>query len=171
MNNAGTKLVKHFESLNDDDLSKIGLQPKRDPCGIWTGGWGHALKTKDGSRFLTGSADKAEAYACYPNMTEEQADELLQDDLAEFERHVSAMLKVEVNENQFAALTSFAYNCGAGNLHGSTLLKKLNAGDFESAANHFLDWNKGRVHGVMVVLNGLTARRDAERALFLSDCA
>ena len=168
MNNAGLDLVKHFESLNDDELSQIGLQPKRDPCGIWTAGWGHALKTKDGSRFLTGSADKAEAYACYPNMTEEEAEELLQNDLAEFERHVSAMVKVDINENQHAALTSFAYNCGTGNLHSSTLLRKLNEGDFESAADHFLGWNKGRVHGVMTVLKGLTLRRKAERNLFLT---
>jgi lysozyme len=168
MNKAGIELLKHFESLNDDDLSRVGLQPKRDCGGIWTAGWGHALKTKDGSRFLTGSADKAEAYACFPEMTEDQAEELLQSDLVKFERHVDEMVKVEINENQHAALTSFAFNCGEGNFHGSTLLKKLNAGDYESAADHFLDWNKGRVHGVMTILKGLTLRREAERKLFLT---
>ncbi|MGK9381775.1 lysozyme [Salmonella enterica subsp. enterica] len=62
------------------------------------------------------------------------------------------------------ALVSFAYNLGARTLSSSTLLRKLNAGDYAGAADEFLRWNKAGGK----VLNGLTRRREAERALFLS---
>ncbi|EAS3672836.1 lysozyme, partial [Salmonella enterica subsp. enterica serovar Weltevreden] len=62
------------------------------------------------------------------------------------------------------ALVSFAYNLGARTLSTSTLLRKLNAGDYAGAADEFLRWNKAGSK----VLNGLTRRREAERALFLS---
>lgn len=59
---------------------------------------------------------------------------------------------------------SFAYNIGSRALSTSTLLKKLNAGDIKGAADEFLRWNKAGGK----ILNGLTCRREAERALFLS---
>lgn len=58
---------------------------------------------------------------------------------------------------------SFVYNLGAGNLASSTLLKLLNAGDYAGAADQFLRWNKAGGN----VLSGLTARRSAERQMFL----
>lgn len=77
---------------------------------------------------------------------------------------------------QAAALICLAYNIGVGlhdgvkgDLADSTVLAKFNAGDFQSCADHFLDWNKAHVDGKLVVLNGLTKRRQVERALFLSD--
>ena len=71
-------------------------------------------------------------------------------------------VKVPLNPNQFGALTSFTYNLGAGNLRSSTLLRKLNAGDYAGAAAEFARWNKAGGK----VLKGLTRRRAAERALF-----
>jgi hypothetical protein len=68
-----------------------------------------------------------------------------------------------INQNQFDALVCFAYNVGLGALHGSTLLKKVNTGDFDGAADEFLKWN----HAGGVVVPGLTRRRQAERSLFL----
>ena len=69
-----------------------------------------------------------------------------------------------VTQNQFDALVSFTYNLGAGNLRSSTLLKKLNAGDYAGAADEFPKWNKAGGKE----LAGLTRRRNAERDLFLS---
>jgi lysozyme len=73
------------------------------------------------------------------------------------------MVKVPLTSNQFSALVSFAFNCGVGNLQGSTLLKKLNSLDYPTAANEFLKWDKAN----KIQLAGLTRRRKAERELFL----
>ncbi len=160
--NKAIELIKHYESLHDNDLSTIGLQPKMCPAGIWTAGWGHALCNKDGE-FLKGVADKEEAYAKYPNMTEAQANELLVVDLTVFEKSVNLLVTATITQNEMGALVSFAYNCGAGNLKASTLLKKLNAGNFLGAADEFLKWDKSAGKK----LKGLTLRRTAERELFL----
>jgi lysozyme len=172
INQKGIDLIKHFESLHDGDLTKIGLQPKQCPAGIWTIGYGHALKTTDKTRFLKGSADKAEAYRqaaeVYHMMTEEDAEELLRSDLEIYANNVRyATRKAPLTENEFAAVVSFDYNCGDGNLKVSTLLKKILAGDDAGAANEFLKWDKATVNGKKVVLRGLTLRREAERALYL----
>ena len=160
--NKAIELIKHYESLHDNDLSTIKLEPKMCPAGIWTAGWGHALCAKDG-RFLKGAADKAEAYAKYPNMTEYDANELLVVDLTVFENAVNRLVTVNITQNEMGALVSFAYNCGAGNLKASILLKKLNAGNFLGAADEFLKWDKSAGKK----LKGLTLRRTAERELFL----
>jgi hypothetical protein len=82
------------------------------------------------------------------------------------------MVKVPLNENQFSSLVSFSYNVGTGALQDSTLLKKLNAGDYDGAAGEFGKWNKGTVKNPKtgkkekVELRGLTTRRAAERKLF-----
>lgn len=157
-------LIKCFESLHDGDMSHLGLQPKMCPAGIWTIGYGRALRDKKGTRFLKGDADKAEAYEKYPNMTVEQAESLLALDIEYFEKGVRNVVTVDLTEDQLGALTSFTYNIGLGNFEKSTLLKKLNAGDIEGAADEFLRWNKSGYK----VLNGLTRRREAERNLFLS---
>jgi lysozyme len=89
---------------------------------------------------------------------------ILERDLVQYANAVRAAVKVPLNPNQFGALTSFTYNLGAANLRKSTLVKKLNAGDYEGAANEFKRWN--RAGGK--VLAGLTRRRAAEAALFRS---
>lgn len=96
--------------------------------------------------------------------TQAKADERLSRDVERFMAGVRALVKVRLSDNQLGALTSFAYNVGLGALRGSTLLRKLNAGDFKGASDEFLKWNKagGRV------LTGLTARRRDERETFLS---
>ena len=54
------QVIKHYEGLHDGDLSKIGLQPKMDPSGIWTEGWGHAIHQN--GKFIRGASNKALAY-------------------------------------------------------------------------------------------------------------
>lgn len=136
----GRSLIREFEGCK--------LTSYRCPAGVWTVGVGH-----------TGSDVK-------PGMkiTEEQADELLRRDLIKFETLVEVMVKVPVTQGQFDALVSFAFNCGTGNLAKSTLLKRVNAKDFDEAANEFPKWN--RAGGK--VLPGLTRRRLAEQQLFKS---
>jgi lysozyme len=61
---------------------------------------------------------------------------------------------VPLTQNQFDALVSLVFNIGGGAFRKSTLLKKLNAGDIQGAADQFLVWNKGTVNGKRVVLRG-----------------
>lgn len=95
--------------------------------------------------------------------TRAQADEAFRKELAKFEAAVNRLVTVELNQNQYDALVSFAYNCGTGALQSSTLLKKLNKGDYKGAADQFQFWN--HVNGKPV--NGLTQRRASEKNLFL----
>ena len=95
--------------------------------------------------------------------TEVQAEAELRRELAKHENAVRRIVTVDMNQNEFDALVSFSYNCGAGALEKSTLLKKLNQGDRLSAAQEFRKWKRGGGR----VLNGLVARRERETALFL----
>lgn len=136
----GIKLIQDFEGL--------ALKAYKDPIGVWTWGYGstgpHVTPDKVG--------------------TKEEAEQLLKKDLERFEKGVSDLVKVPLNQNQFDSLVSFSFNLGLSNLKSSTLLKKLNASDYQGAADEILRWN--RAGGK--VLNGLTRRRIAERDLFLS---
>ena len=144
----GLKLIKEFEGC----LKPIGggkYVPYVCPAGVLTIGWG--TTNLDGKKF-----DK------YSVWTKAQCDEALAKDMGKYERAVERLVKVPLNQNQFDALVSFTYNCGEGNLRKSTLLKRVNAGDFAGAARQFPLWNRG----AGVVLRGLVRRREAEAALF-----
>jgi lysozyme len=91
---------------------------------------------------------------------------ILASDLMPVCNTVASLVTVKLNDNQFGALVSFTYNLGAGNFKKSTLLKKVNAGDFAAAAKEFAKWNKAGKP--LKELKGLTRRRAAEAALFLS---
>jgi lysozyme len=97
-------------------------------------------------------------------LSKDEAMTLLINTLGTYEQAIHKNVTVPINQNQFDALVSFVYNVGAGNFAKSTLLKKLNKADYQGAADEFLRWNKAGGK----VLNGLTRRRDAERALFLT---
>lgn len=145
VNDATLKLIKEFEGFRSTWY--------RDPVGVWTIGYGH-----------TDSAGSPK-YATSKNMklTEAEASAILQRDLERYEADVARLVRVPLNENQHGALVSFTYNLGAGNLGSSTLLRKLNAGDYAGAAAEFPRWNKAGGKE----LAGLTRRRAAEQALFL----
>jgi lysozyme len=114
------------------------------PAGIPTIGYGHTAGVKLGQ-----------------TITAEQAETMLHADVDAFASTLGHVLKVELSQGQFDALVSFAYNCAGWAT--STLLRKVNQLDFASAASEFLKWN----HADGKVLDGLTRRREAERALFL----
>ena len=136
----GVDLIKSFEGLE--------LKAYKDSVGVLTIGWGST-----GSHVTVGMT-----------ITKEQAEKLLKKDLERFEKGVSDLVKVPLNQNQFDALVSFSFNLGLGSLKSSTLLKKLNSSDYSGAANEILRWNRAGNK----VLAGLTRRRLAEKELFLS---
>jgi lysozyme len=98
--------------------------------------------------------------------TKAEGKAILASDLKPVCNTVASLVTVKLNDNQFGALVSFTYNLGAGNFKKSTLLKKVNAGDFAAAAKEFAKWNKAGKP--LKELKGLTRRRAAEAALFLS---
>lgn len=140
----GIALIKQFEGCK--------LTAYQDSVGIWTIGYGWTQPV-DGKPIRAGMTIK-----------QETAERLLKTGLVSYESDVSRLVKVGLSQGQFDALVSFTYNLGARSLSTSTLLRKLNAGDYAGAADEFLRWNKAGGK----VLNGLTRRREAERALFLS---
>lgn len=163
----GIKLIKHYESLHDGDKTKIGLQPKMDPLGIWTVGYGHALSDPATGKFLKGEIDKEKAYSQFPHLTEATAVALLADDLVRFESIVSTHC-TRLSAPQFAACVSLCYNIGAGNFASSSVVRFIRLAKYTEAAEAFLLWNKGTLNGTRVVLPGLVARRKSERHLFLT---
>ncbi|MDX2211670.1 MAG: lysozyme [Oculatellaceae cyanobacterium bins.114] len=138
INQAGLDLIKQFEGLR--------LEAYLCPAKVPTIGYGTTAGVKMGDR-----------------ITAEQAEDLLRKDVEKFEKAVNSAVTVPLTDNQFSALVSFTYNLGAGALQKSTLLKLLNQGNYEAAAQEFLKWNKAAGK----VLPGLTRRRQAEQALFL----
>lgn len=141
----GIALIKQFEGCK--------LTAYQDSVGVWTIGYGWT-QLVDGKPIRAGMT-----------INQETAERLLKAGLVSYESDVSRLVKVGLTQGQFDALVSFTYNLGARSLSTSTLLRKLNAGDYPGAADEFLRWNKAGGK----VLNGLTLRREAERALFLHD--
>ncbi len=136
----GMQLIRNFEGFVDHVY--------KDAVGYPTIGIGHLIKAGE----------------IFPEkITEAEAYDILAKDLKEAEDAVNKLVKVTLRQNQFDALVSFVFNLGAGNFAGSTLLKMVNASDFNNAAGQFIRWN--RAGGK--VLTGLTRRREAEAALFL----
>jgi len=163
INEAGIDLIKYFEGLIDGDQSTVNIDPYLDPVGIWTIGWGHAIVRQ--GRFLRGEADRELARSLYKGgITEPQAERLLRADLMDAGRDVMAAAAVELNDDEYAALVSFTFNLGAGNLRSSTLLRLLNAGDRVGASRQFGRW----VLAGGKRLEGLVRRREAEHVLFIS---
>lgn len=96
-------------------------------------------------------------------ITEEKAYEILEYIAnKDFGSNINKVVKVPLNQNQFDALVSFAYNIGNGNFNSSTLLRWLNQGNYKEASMQLLRWDKSKG----IVLNGLTKRRKVEKALF-----
>ncbi len=160
-----TDLVKHFESLHDGDLKQIGLQPKMCPAGIWTEGYGHCIIDPKTGKFLKGTENKARAYELSTVKTEKEASEQLAVNLKEYSAKVRKVLKFELNDNEFSALVSFAYNLCVGKIESFNLeFPKLRSE--ADAMNFFLKYRFAKVDGVTKELAGLVRRRKAEAWLY-----
>jgi lysozyme len=163
MDNYLKSLVKHYEGLNDGDLTLIGLQPKMDVGGIWTEGYG-SLVLCNGQKII-GAENREIAYKCSKIKTEAEAEEQLEKRINEFAQEVDS-LKLNLKGNERDALISFAYNVGFQNLKNSMLLSLIRKGIRIPSliTSRFLTWN----HCNGQELKGLTARRQSEATLFLT---
>jgi lysozyme len=133
----GIELIKYFEGCE--------LEAYKCAAGVWTIGYGH----------IKGVTPESV-------ITQEQAEQMLVEELNEYEGYINDMVTTPLSQNQFDALVSWVYNLGGGNLKASTLLKVLNSGDFNGVPAQLMRWNKAGGK----VLEGLTRRRQAEADLF-----
>tara|TARA_R100000541_G_scaffold18152_1_gene27936 strand:- start:192 stop:635 length:444 start_codon:yes stop_codon:yes gene_type:complete len=96
------------------------------------------------------------------SISKARAEELLLEDISKFEDIVDKSVTVALDQHQFDALVSWTFNLGGGNLNSSTMLKVINAGDYEDVPEQIKRWNKANGK----VLEGLIRRREAEALLF-----
>lgn len=148
INQATVDLVKQFEGLRTSAY--------KDSAGVWTIGYGTTARAKVGIEPLPGMT-----------ITEAEAEYYLQKGLEKFSTEIAGLFTLPVNENEFGAFVSLAYNIGTTAFKRSSALRKFNAGDKAGAAKAILLWNKAGG----VVLKGLVRRREAERKLFLTPVA
>lgn len=135
----GLALIKKFEGCR--------LKAYRCSANVLTIGYGHTGGVKEDD-----------------TISQPEADELLEKDIAKFEEYVNDNVIVELKQHQFDALVAWTFNLGPGNLRESTMLKKLNNGDYESVPFEMRRWNKAGGK----TLDGLIRRRNAEALLFQS---
>ena len=145
VNQATLNLIKEFEGCK--------LTAYQDIVGIWTIGYG-----------TTAAAGLGIVPAKGMTITQERAEDLLRQGVEKFAATVDAMITAKVNANQFGASVSLAYNIGPNAYAKSTVLRELNAGNYDKAAAAFQMWNKAGGE----VVKGLVRRREAERQLFLT---
>lgn len=131
-------IIKGYEGLR--------LKAYQDSVGVWTIGYGHTKGVSGGME-----------------INETQADTFLREDVSWAQDAVNDNVSVPLNQCQFDSLVSFTFNLGETNLKSSTLLRKLNGGDYLGAANEFQRWNKAGGKE----LAGLTKRRNAEANQFI----
>lgn len=146
ISNKGLELIKEFEGFS----SVAYLCPAKIP----TIGYGNTF-WEDGRKVRIGE-----------QISKSKALELLEFVAnKDFADKIFPLIKVQINQNQFDAMVSLAYNIGVGAFSNSTLLKRVNAKDFIGAGNEFLKWDKSDGKPLL----GLTRRRQREKELFLRD--
>ena len=134
----GLALIKKFEGCE--------LKAYQCSAGVWTIGYGHTKDVVEGME-----------------ITQEEAEQMLVDELHEYESYINKYVTVALSQNQFDALVSWVYNLGPANLNASTMLKVLNSGEYEDVPAQMKRWNKAGGK----VLEGLIRRREAEACLFV----
>jgi lysozyme len=133
----GLSLIKLFEGCK--------LEAYKCAAGVWTIGYGSTKGVKEGD-----------------TITQEEAEQLLLEDVAVYEKEVNKAVNVSLDQHQYDALVSWTFNLGGANLNSSTLLKRVNAQDWEDVPHQIKRWNKANGK----VLEGLVRRREAEALLF-----
>ena len=133
----GKALIKKFEGCKLDSY--------RCSANVATIGYGHTKDVSDGD-----------------TCTQEEADQMLAEDLEEFEGYVDKLVTVDLEQNQFDALVAWTFNLGPTNLKSSTLLRVLNEGKHENVPSEMRRWNKAGDE----TLEGLIRRREAEGLLW-----
>jgi len=136
----GIAFIKEFEGCK--------LTAYKCSAGVLTIGWGHTGEVKPGE-----------------TITQYEADQLFLKDIKPRVDAVNRLVKADITQGMFDALVSFAYNLGIQALAGSTMLKMINAGSQEAAAEQFLRWDRAAGRQVP----GLTRRRRAEMDLYNSE--
>ncbi len=166
LSHAGAELMHRYEGCRN--------KPYLCPAHIWTIGYGHVLYQeqirlpmvkKEG---YSGQIRKEFPLAEGDNRawTKDEINQLFATDVASFERGVLRLVPgIAGRQGSFDALVSFAFNAGLGNLQRSQIRMRANRGDWQGAGEALMDWTKGGGR----VLPGLVKRREAERALLLSD--
>ena len=134
----GLSLIKKFEGCE--------LYAYQCSAGVWTIGYGHTKDVEPGMQ-----------------ITKEDAEEMLVEELHEYESYINDFVTAPLSQNQFDALVSWVYNLGPANLKSSTLLRVLNEGKYNEVPAQIRRWNKAGGE----VLQGLIRRREAEALLFL----
>lgn len=142
----GRMSIKNVDMIKESEGLRLDAYMPT-PNDVWTIGYGHTKTAKPGMK-----------------ITVKGAEALLLHDLAWVEDVVNDFVEVPLTQNQYDALCSFVYNVGGSAFRKSTLLRKLNTGDYQGAADQLPRWNKQKGK----VLRGLTRRRAEERTLFLS---
>ncbi len=142
-------LIKEFEGFR--------AEAYRCPANIWTIGYGTTAGAGVGIDPKPGM-----------KITKAEAEEYLRRSVVKFAGQIDKMITQPINENEFGAFVSLAYNIGPMAFSKSSALRNFNAGNKEAAANAILAWNKATVKGRKQVLRGLQRRREAEKALFLA---
>lgn len=152
INQKSLDLIKEFEGFRADAY--------KDAAGIWTIGYGTTARAGVGIEPKPGM-----------KITKAEAEEYLLRAVTRFAAQIDKMITQPINENEFGAFVSLAYNIGPLAFSKSSALRNFNAGNKVAAANAMLAWNKATVNGRKKVLRGLQRRREAEKALFLSPVA
>jgi lysozyme len=135
----GLSLIKKFEGCE--------LKAYRCAANVLTIGYGTIKNVTEGME-----------------ITQEEAETLLQEEMHEYEGYINDMVKVPLEQHQFDAMVSWVFNLGSGNLSSSTLLKKLNNSEYDEVPAQIRRWNKAGGK----VLDGLIRRREAEAKMFLN---
>lgn len=151
LSNNGLNHIKTYEQFRskayDDFQPNVNITSLSQVKGTLTIGYGHTKNVKVGQ-----------------TITENEGLYLLDVDTQLAQKGIKDYVKVEITQNMYDALTSFIFNVGVGAFKDSTLLKKLNAKDYQGASNEFPKWNKSKGK----VLEGLKKRREFEKNLFLN---
>lgn len=151
-----------LEGIKKDE--GVRLRPYRCPALLWTVGVGHVIDPNHIRVKLDERKGLAIPDGWDRTLTMDEVNDILAKDLATFERGVLRLCPEGLTQGRFDALVSFSFNVGLGNLQRSTIRMKHNRGEFEGAAESFMQWTKAGGKE----LPGLVKRRKHERELYLT---